>query len=128
MEVAKIDVDKLALTVINELQRYQKVTQNVVEEAVIQTAKETTKMLKENSPELTSDYKKSWGYKRDSELKGKYRYDMVVYNKAPEYRLTHLLEKGFQHRYGGRIAAQPHIAEAENYAMMMLQERIESGL
>lgn len=126
--MAKIDIDKLSLQVIAELKKYGKVTLEVVEKAVIETAKSTTQELRDASPSLTGDYAKNWNYKRDENGKGKYRYDMVVYEKKPEYRLTHLLEKGFQHRYGGRVPAQPHIAEAEKHAIEHLEERILRGI
>lgn len=126
--MSKIDIDKLALEVITELQEYGKVTIDAVTEAVKETAKMTAVELRDTSPKLTGDYANSWSYKRDEKLKGKYRYDMVVYEKKPEYRLTHLLEKGYQHRYGGRVPGQPHIKNAEKHAQENLEERIRKKL
>lgn len=126
--MSKIDIDKLALEVITELQEYGKVTIDAVTEAVQETAKMTAVELRDTSPKLTGDYANSWSYKRDEKLKGKYRYDMVVYEKKPEYRLTHLLEKGYQHRYGGRVPGQPHIKNAEKHARENLEERIKKKL
>lgn len=122
--MAKIDIDKLALTVMKELEKYQEVTLEAVEGAVKETAKETVRELKDTSPRLTGDYAKNWKAGRDAKMKDRYRFDMVVYESKPEYRLTHLLEKGYQSRNGGRVPGQPHIKKAEEHAIEKLEERI----
>lgn len=128
MIMAKIDIDKLSMAVIRELQQYQDVTVEKVKEAVIETAKATVAELRETSPKLTGDYAKNWNYKRDDKLKGKCRYDMVVYEKKPEYRLTHLLENGFQRRTGERVDGRTHIKTAEEHAAENLEERLKRKL
>ena len=80
----------------------------------------------------------SWSYKRDENLSGRHRYDMVVYSQKPEYRLTHLLEKGHAKRNGGRVDGIPHIkncrkARKGNFTgkdrtIFMTKERIEAIL
>lgn len=126
--MGKIDIDRLAIEVVQELEKYQQATLETVEEAVKETAKDTVAELKNNSPKMTGKYAKNWKSGRDEKLKGKYRFDMVVYEKKPEYRLTHLLEKGYQSRYGGRVPGQPHIRNAEEHAIKKLEERILGGL
>ena len=89
--MAKIDIDKLSLTVMQELNAYRDETVEAMNEAGTKTAKETVKLLKRTSPEDTGGYEKSWAYKRDKNLSGKYRYDLVVYARKYEYAKTHLL-------------------------------------
>ena len=88
----KINIDQLAIEVMQELDAYREDVQEAVEKAVKETAKQTAAELRSISPEGdTGEYAKHWSYKRDKNLSGRHRYDMVVYSKKPEYRITHLL-------------------------------------
>lgn len=81
------------------------------EEISKKVASDVAKELQETSPKRASggEYAKNWSSKSNN---GGY----VVYNKAPTYRLTHLLENGHivKNKYGsyGRAKPQPHIANA----------------
>lgn len=122
----RIDIDKMSLEVVRMLNAYQDVTIDIMTRAVKETAKETVQELNLTSPEgATGDYKKSWAYKRDRTLKGSRRFDMVVYSKKPDYRLTHLLEKGHAKVNGGRVQGKPHIAPAEKNAIARLETKIK---
>lgn len=123
--MGKIDVDGLANEIMQELYNFQHTTAEAVEKAVKETAKETAKELNAASPVgQTGDYAKSWSYKRDPSMKEKYRYNMVVYSKAPEYRISHLLENGHAKRNGGRVNAIVHIKPIEEQAKERLEKRI----
>ena len=44
------------------------------------------------------------------------------------YQLAHLLEFGHAKRGGGRVAAQPHIAQAEKHGSERLEEKLRKAL
>ena len=49
--MAKIDIDRMALSVQQVLDEYREDVTSAMEEAVKKTAKETVKLLKQTSPE-----------------------------------------------------------------------------
>lgn len=126
--MAKIDIDKLSLEVIKNLELYAKVTSDTVERAVKETAQETVKELRVTSPVGTGDYSRSWKAKRDTTARGKNKYNMIVYSHKPNYRLTHLLEKGHtivkKGRTVGNAKAIPHIRNAEENAIERLTHKL----
>lgn len=124
-----INVDKLAIEVLENLRIYEGQTIEMMEQAVLTTANETVQKLKKTSPVgSTGDYSKSWAHKRDPNIKGKYRFSRVVYSKKPDYRLTHLLEHGHAKVNGGRVPGQPHIKKAEQYASDTLYDLLIENL
>jgi hypothetical protein len=52
---------------------------------------------------------------------------MTVHSKN-RYQIAHLLEHGHAKRGGGRVAAIPHIAPAEQHGEEMLESLIEKAL
>lgn len=127
--MAGINVDKLALEVMRNLDIYRNNTVEMVEEAVVETSKETVAELKKTSPVgPTGKYAKSWAHKRDPALRGKWRYSMVVYSKKPKYSLAHLLEKGHAKAGGGRVEGRAHIAPAEKNAIKRLEDKLRKGI
>ena len=73
----------------------------------------------------TGKYKKSWSVKNvheDSES-----IDLVVHSRN-RYQIAHLLEHGHAKRGGGRVAAKPHIAAAEQRGNEKLVTTIEQKL
>ena len=53
--------------------------------------------------------------------------EMTVHS-ANRYQIAHLLEHGHAKRGGGRVAARPHIAAAEEKGIRDLEDRIKEGL
>lgn len=123
-----INVDKLAVEVMRELEIYLANTIDDVNNAVIETADATVRELSETSPEQTGKYGKSWAHKRDKNIRGKWRMSRVVYSKGDEYRKTHLLEFGHAKVNGGRVDARPHIRQAEDHAAELLCLKLTTKL
>lgn len=101
--------EDLANEIQDVLAAYRNGVNTEIEAAKKETAQALVKELKKTSPKRTGKYGKGWTYKKSG------RTDSIlftVYNK-PEYRLTHLLEKGHAKRNGGRVSARVHIAPAE---------------
>lgn len=70
-------------------------------------------------------YSKSWATKKVNENSHSLR--MTVHSKN-RYQLAHLLEHGHAKRGGGRVAARPHIAPAEENGEELLENFIRKAL
>ena len=121
----KITVDQLSDEIMDALEEYKEMTDEVVQTAVDTVSKETKKIVQAGSPIKTGGYQKGWSGKKTSAKAG--QVSITVYNRKKP-GLTHLLEKGHAKRGGGRVAGQPHIAPAEEYAVSELENKIKRGL
>ena len=121
----KITVDQLSDEIMDALEEYREMTDEVVQTAVDTVSKETKKIVQAGSPVQTGGYQKGWAVKKTSAKAG--QVSITVYNRKKP-GLTHLLEKGHAKRGGGRVAGQPHIAPAEQYAVSELENKIKRGL
>lgn len=136
--MSKIDVDRLSLEVMKILGAYKDVTVDIMKDAVQRTAKETVAEIRRNIASSgikdtgNPSYAKSWAKKRDKNLSGRYRYDMVVYSKPPKYRIAHLLEKGHDLKRAGKtlraIRGFSHVKPGEDYAVEKLEQYIKDGI
>ena len=119
-----INIDSLATAIMSDINTYVANAIEDVEHAVKVVAKATAEELRETSPVgPTGDYAENWSHKR-SQDKGKDFMSMVVYNKKPHYRKTHLLEKGHRAVDGSFVDARPHIAQAEEKASTWLDDML----
>ena len=121
----KITVDRLSDEIMDALEEYREMTDEVVQTAVDTVSKETKKIVQAGSPVQTGGYQKGWAVKKTSAKAG--QVSITVYNRKKP-GLTHLLEKGHAKRGGGRVAGQPHIAPGEEYAVSELENKIKRGL
>lgn len=132
MSSSKVNIDKLSLAVLNELEAYKNVTVEIMTEAVKRTAKETVREIRERAKQAfnseKNEYANSWAYKRNPDLRGKWRFSMVVYAKDPHYRIAHLLENGHAKVTGGHVDGRPHISPAEQLARENLVKYIAEGI
>ena len=121
----RITVDRLSDEIMDALEEYREMTDEVVRTAVDTVSKETKKIVQAGSPVQTGGYQKGWAVKKTSAKAG--QVSITVYNRKKP-GLTHLLENGHAKRGGGRVAGQPHIAPAEQYAVSELENKIKRGL
>ena len=119
------NVDKLAGEVAAMLEAYTDEVTEAVKAECETVADECLKEIRAASPVKTGKYKKSW--KKKVEYEGKEDIRIRVYN-AKYPGLTHLLEKGHAKRNGGRVAARPHVAPAEEHGAEMLETLITEAL
>jgi hypothetical protein len=118
-------INDMDSAIMAELEKYADLAADELKDAVKETAKSVRKDIQNNAPVDTGKYKKSWSVKNvheDSES-----IDLVVHSRN-RYQIAHLLEHGHAKRGGGRVAAKPHIAKAEERGNEKLVETLESKL
>lgn len=121
----KVSIGQLA-DVINEgLKEYADLASDDVKKAVKKAGSTVRKQIQSTAPSETGKYAKSWSVKTMKETSNSM--EVTVYSRN-RYQLAHLLEFGHAKRGGGRVAAKPHIAAAEEAGIEELESAIERGL
>ena len=118
-------IDDLAAEVMKGLTEYAELADAEMKEAVRKTATSVKNEIAANAPVKSGRYKKSWAAKKVKE--NSHTLEMTVHS-ANRYQIAHLLEHGHAKRSGGRVAAIPHIAPAEENGEQMLESLIEKAL
>ena len=118
-------IDDLADLVMDGLREYSDLADTTMKKAVRKTATSVKKEISANAPVKSGRYRKSWTAKKTKE--NSHTLEMTVHSKD-RYQLAHLLEKGHAKRNGGRVAAIPHIAPAEENGVDMLESLIKKEL
>ena len=118
-------VDDMASEIMKGLQEYADLADTEMKKAVRKTATAVKKEISSNAPTDTGAYAKSWTAKKVSE--NSHKLEMTVHSKN-RYQLAHLLEHGHAKRGGGRVAARPHIAPAEENGEELLENLIRKAL
>ena len=121
----RVSIDKLDSVIMEELEKYSKVATEDLKDAVKETAASVRKDIQAGAPTDTGKYKKSWSVKNLHEDGDSI--ELVVYSRN-RYQIAHLLEHGHAKRGGGRVAARPHIAPAEQAGNEKLVKTIEQKL
>ena len=111
--------------VMEELTKYSDLAADELKAAVKETAQSVRKDIQASAPSRTGKYKKSWSVKTVKESSE--TIDLVVHSRN-RYQIAHLLEHGHAKRGGGRVAARPHIAPAEQAGNEKLVKTIEQKL
>ncbi len=123
--MSKISIDSLADEIIKGLNEYKSNVNAEMKKAVRRAANVAKNEIKENAPEDTGKYAKSWAVKIVEEKSN--AFSATVYSKN-RYQIAHLLEHGHAKRNGGRVAGKAHIAPAEAKAVSQLEYEIERNL
>lgn len=121
----RVDIDGLAQAVTDALRDYNEDVIEGTKVAVKKAAKLVQTEIKENAPVRKGKYQKSWTTK--TTMENAYRLEQTVYSPS-RYMLAHLLEKGHALRNGGRTAAQPHIAPAEQHGIEQLEREVKEAI
>lgn len=122
---SRIQIDQLADTVMRELENYAETTTDGVKAAVKKAANTVKKEISATAPVRTGKYTKSWATKITGE--NTHAIEITVHSRN-RYQLAHLLEHGHAKRNGGRVAARPHIAAAEQRGIEELEREIERSI
>jgi hypothetical protein len=120
-----VSIDEMDSAIMEELEKYADLAADELKAAVKETAASVKKDIQAGAPVDTGKYKKSWSVKNvreDSES-----IELVVHSRN-RYQIAHLLEHGHAKRGGGRVAAKPHIASAEQRGNEKLVQTIEQKL
>ena len=120
-----VSIDEMDNAIMDELEKYADLAADELKAAVKETAASVRKDIQSGAPVDTGKYKKSWSVKNvreDSES-----IELVVHSRN-RYQIAHLLEHGHAKRGGGRVAAKPHIASAEQRGHEKLVQTIEQKL
>lgn len=120
----RVPIDRMASAIMEGLQEYADLATNDLKKAVKKAGKSVKDEISQTAPKDTGKYAKSWAVKTVKETSSSL--DVVVHSKN-RYQIAHLLEHGHAKR-GGRVAARPHIAPAEEKAVQTLESEVEKAL
>ena len=120
-----VPIGSLANAIMDTLEEYADLAAEDVKQAVKDAGDVVKDNIRSHAPKDTGDYAKSWAVKKMKETSSSLT---VAVHSRNRYQLAHLLEFGHAKRGGGRVAAQPHIASAEQKGMEYLEEEIRKAL
>ena len=118
-------IDDMAEEIMKGLTEYAELADSAMKKAVRKTAKTVKEEISANAPKRTGRYAKSWVTKKTKE--NSHTLEMTVHSKD-RYQIAHLLEHGHAKRNGGRVAAHPHIAPAEQHGEELLESLIKKEI
>lgn len=120
-----IKIDKLSNEILQGLKEYANLATDDLKKSIRKAGNTVRKEIATSAPKDTGAYAKSWSVKKTKETSN--TLELTVHSKN-RYQLAHLLEYGHAKRGGGRVAAKPHIAKAEQNAIETLESEITRAL
>ena len=121
----KISISQLSAAVMEAVREYADTATEEVKQAVTETGDTVRDEIRRNAPKDTGRYARSWTVKKTKETSQSLT---VTVHSKDHYQLAHLLEFGHAKRGGGRVAPQPHIAQAEEHGIEQLEEKLRKAL
>ena len=121
----KVSIDQMASVIMDGLKEYADLATDDLKAAVKKTGNEVRKQIQSTAPKASGKYSKSWSVKTTKESSN--GMEVTVYSRN-RYQLAHLLEFGHAKRGGGRVAARPHIAAAEQAGIESFEQAMERSL
>lgn len=121
----KVSIDQMTSVIMDGLKEYADLATDDLKAAVKKTGNEVKKQIQSTAPRDSGKYSKSWSVKTTKESSN--GMEVTVYSRN-RYQLAHLLEFGHAKRGGGRVAARPHIAAAEQAGIESFEQAIERSL
>lgn len=121
----KVSIDQMASVIMDGLKEYADLATDDLKAAVKKTGNDVKKQIQSTAPKDSGKYSKSWSVKTTKESSN--GMEVTVYSRN-RYQLAHLLEFGHAKRGGGRVAARPHIAAAEQAGIESFEQAIERSL
>lgn len=121
----KVSIDQMASVIMDGLKEYADLATDDLKAAVKKTGNEVRKQIQSTAQKASGKYSKSWSVKTTKESSN--GMEVTVYSRN-RYQLAHLLEFGHAKRGGGRVAARPHIAAAEQAGIESFEQAIERSL
>ena len=120
-----IKIDKLSNEILQGIKEYANLATDDLKKSIRKAGNTVRKEIAISAPKDTGAYAKSWSVKKTKETSN--TLELTVHSKN-RYQLAHLLEHGHAKRGGGRVAAKPHIAKAEQNAIETLESEITRAL
>lgn len=125
MATDRVSIGQMADAIMEGLEEYASLATDDLKASVRKAGKSVKDEISQTAPKDTGKYAKSWAVKTVKETSSSL--DVVVHSKN-RYQIAHLLEHGHAKRGGGRVAARPHIAPAEEKAVQTLESEVEKAL
>jgi hypothetical protein len=123
--MANVKIDELADEINKGLMEYANLVTTDIKKAVRKAGNTVRKDIAANAPKDTGTYAKSWSVKKTKETSNSLE---VTVHSRNRYQLAHLLENGHAKRGGGRVAARPHIAKAEQSGIEAFEKEVDKAL
>lgn len=126
LAVSNITIDQLGDEIKKALESYSVSTRKALKKATDEVADQMVRDTKANAQVRTGTYKRHIATQvgEDTLL----TYSRIWYVKKPEYRSTHLLDKGHMLRNGGRYQGNQHVTNAANRAKEMFERKLEEAI